>query len=107
VFSANPAGRCQTVSPAVPRIPSGGNAPTLTFNTSSPQARPAMAGKPIEIRLLSTNLILDDDPDSANFAVYFDDIQLTTTAVVSVPAAAWLFGSALGLIGVMRRKLHS
>ena len=27
--------------------------------------------------------------------------------VVPVPAAVWLFGSALGLMGVMRRKISS
>jgi hypothetical protein len=63
-----------------------------------------MAGKPIEIRLLSTSLILTDDPDSVNFAVYFDDIQLQTTAVVPAPGALWLFGSALGVMGWMKRK---
>jgi hypothetical protein len=29
------------------------------------------------------------------------------TSVVPVPAAVWLFGSALGLMGVMRRKINS
>lgn len=31
----------------------------------------------------------------------------TSSAVVPIPAAVWLFGSALGLMGVMRRKISS
>ena len=34
-----------------------------------------------------------------------DFITLTVTSVVPVPAPAWLFGSALGLLGWMRRKI--
>jgi hypothetical protein len=33
------------------------------------------------------------------------DFDMQMTAVVPTPAAAWLFGSALGVMGVMRRKL--
>lgn len=91
-------------------VTTGGTSPTpgddgFSLVTATGVATAAMAGKPIEIRLLSTNLMLVDDPDSTNFAVYFDDIQLETTAVVPVPAAFWLFGSALGVMGVMRRKI--
>jgi hypothetical protein len=90
-------------------VTTGGTSPVpadngFTLVTATGVATAAMAGKPIEIRLLSTSLILADDPDSTNFAVYFDDIQLQTTAVVPVPAAFWLFGSALGMIGWMKRK---
>jgi len=40
-------------------------------------------------------------------SVYFDweiGITVESIATVPVPAAAWLFGSALGLLGWMRRK---
>ena len=40
---------------------------------------------------------------SFNCNDYFRDIQFTPAAV-PVPAAVWLFGSALGLMGVTRRK---
>ena len=32
------------------------------------------------------------------------DFVFQTAAVVPVPAAVWLFGSALGLMGAMRRR---
>lgn len=64
----------------------------------------SMAGQPIEIRLYSSSLTLDDDPDSADRGVFFDDVRLTTTAPVPVPAAVWLFGSALAGLGWLRRK---
>jgi hypothetical protein len=35
------------------------------------------------------------------------DFVFETDAVVPVPPAVWLFGSALGLMGVMRRKISS
>jgi hypothetical protein len=38
-----------------------------------------------------------------------DIVRLSVEALapVPVPAAVWLFGSALGLMGVMRRKISS
>ncbi|MDH4022714.1 MAG: hypothetical protein OEV14_06280 [Gammaproteobacteria bacterium] len=63
-----------------------------------------MAGKATEIRLYYSAVTLDDDPDSSNRGVYFDVLQLATTAVVPIAPAFWLFGSALGALGWMRRK---
>ena len=37
----------------------------------------------------------------------FVQVQSDVEGVVPVPAAVWLFGSALGLVGVMRRKITS
>jgi hypothetical protein len=39
-------------------------------------------------------------------AIFLDDANLTA-AVVPVPAAVWLFGSALGLLGFVRRRMTS
>jgi hypothetical protein len=45
-------------------------------------------------------------PGWPNYAFVQKKLSLTVTAVstVPVPAAVWLFGSALGLFGFMRRK---
>ena len=89
---------------------SGGTSPTptddgFTLVTATVVADASMDGKPIEIRLGASSGILTDDPDSSNFQVFFDDVNLTTTAVVTVPSAIWLFGSGLlGLVGIARRK---
>jgi len=73
-----------------------------TFNAQV-QADPAIDGKAIEIRLeaflLDPPLVLD--PDRPDVQISFDNVQLQ---VVPVPAAVWLFGSALGLLGWMNRR---
>jgi len=88
---------------------SGGSSPvpaddSFTLVTATVVADASMAGKPIEIRMGSGGTLLADDPDSTDFAVFFDNLQLTTTAIVPVPAGAWLLGSALGLLGGLRRR---
>ncbi len=40
-------------------------------------------------------------------AIALDNVRIAAPAVVPVPAAVWLFGSALGVMGVMRRKISS
>lgn len=37
--------------------------------------------------------------------VIFQALGIVETTVIPVPAAAWLFGSALGLLGLLRRRL--
>ena len=36
----------------------------------------------------------------------FDQTATITVAAVPVPAAVWMFGSALGLLGFVRRRMH-
>lgn len=94
------AGSLKSTGGAAPSPPDDG----FTLVTATVVADASMHGQPIEIRMGSGGSLLADDPDSTDFAVYFDDLQLTTTAVVPVPAAAWLLGGALGLLGLMRRR---
>jgi amino acid transporter len=89
----------------------GGSSPVpaddgFTLVTATVVADASMDGKPIEIRMGSGGTLLVDDPDSTDFAVYFDDLHLTTTAVVPVPAGVWMLGSALGLLGGLRRRVR-
>ena len=42
---------------------------------------------------------LSESPTSTNFQTYY-----LTFAAIPVPAAVWLFGSALGLMGLARRR---
>jgi hypothetical protein len=70
----------------------GGSSPVpaddgFTLVTATVVADALMAGQPIVIRLYSSSLTLDDDPDGSDRGVFFDDVQLTTTAPVPVPAA--------------------
>lgn len=50
------------------------------------------------------NQINFKDTSSGNFIAFAAD-QVWSFTVVPVPAAAWLFVSALGLLGLMRRKV--
>ncbi len=43
--------------------------------------------------------------ETANNSNYFGDLTLGAATPVPVPAAVWLFGSALGLLGWMRRRV--
>ena len=55
---------------------------------------------------------VDGASSATPYAIYVDgfayeteaDTPITTFNVVPVPAAVWLFGSAIGFMGVMRRK---
>jgi hypothetical protein len=72
------------------------NLPNVAFGTPIPsQAGPA-ALSTIGIKL---DFLLTPG-DSASFTSVF----VVQPAIVPVPAAAWLFGSALGLVGVIRRR---
>lgn len=48
--------------------------------------------------------IVEGDSDGN---VIFQALGIVETTVIPVPAAAWLFGSALGLLGLLRRRLTS
>ena len=75
-----------------------GTAVTNTFSLFSA----AIAGTGSQLDLLITF-----DLDSGDEDIAFDDITLTgTPALVPVPAAFWLFGTALaGLVGFGRRRI--
>ena len=67
-------------------------------------------GLPDEWTLGKTAVVYEraSNPSGA-FSTIKSDLTLTSiaAAVVPIPAAVWLFGSALGLMGVMRRKISS
>ncbi len=75
------------------------NVPSLLFGAPIPSQPGPAALTNIGIRL---DFLLSAG-DSASFTSNF----VVLPAVVPVPAAVWLFGSALGLMGVMRRKVSS
>ena len=75
------------------------NLPNLAFGTPIPSQAGPPALSTIAIRL---DFLLTAG-DSASFTSNF----VVLPAVVPVPAAVWLFGSALGLMGVMRRKISA
>lgn len=56
-----------------------------------------------ELKIMRQVSLLANPPSFAN---YFQAYTLTYT-IVPVPAAVWLFGSALGLMAMVRRKLNS
>lgn len=61
---------------------------------------------------ISMSFVADGSQSTIEFAgtnsgwngFYIDNVDVS---VVPIPAAMWLFGSALGLMGVMRRKISS
>jgi hypothetical protein len=63
-----------------------------------------MFGAALGIRLYNQNLTLDVASGQPLSGIGFDNVQLSFSAV-PVPAAAWLFGTALlGLAGLNRRR---
>ncbi len=77
----------------------GGYAPYRQFLSSD--QLPLSALDPQVISLSFDNLYLTKfDPTTGAYS----NIFMNATAVVPVPPAVWLFGSALGLMGVARRK---
>jgi hypothetical protein len=55
----------------------------------------------VEAQILLLHIAIGGDG-----AIFLDDANLTA-AVIPVPAAVWLFGSALGLLGFVRRRMTS
>ena len=62
----------------------------------------SLSGGVLTMRLRKPLVLADPVPPTNSFLQYEFNFQ-----VVPVPAAVWLFGSALGLMGIMRRKVIS
>lgn len=68
------------------------------FSLSLALSDPALEGQILQFGFNTTATNFEDS------GVYYDNLNF---ALVPVPAAVWLFGSALGLLAVARRKLAS
>jgi len=71
------AGGAEKSSPDALPVPSDGE---FILASASVIADESMHGMPIQIGLGGFSLLLEDDPDSTERAVYFDNISLSTTA---------------------------
>lgn len=87
-------------SPSDPRIPADGQFSTIDALVT---ADASIDGKAIEIRfeafLVDPALIIDDASSSVQISL--DNVQLQ---IVPLPAAVYLFGSTLALLGWLRRR---
>ncbi|MBW7931056.1 MAG: VPLPA-CTERM sorting domain-containing protein [Gammaproteobacteria bacterium] len=70
---------------------------TLSFN-------PGFSGPANDMKLSITNTLTADTAGSGDYAFIHKKFVLQTLTTVPVPAAVWLLGSGLGLLGLLRRR---
>lgn len=87
----------KTLTAAIAASLGGGNTPGLVAGVES------LFGTPIAsfTGIYSTNPVLGTPTSLANPAAFQVNVELSQ---VPVPSAVWLFGSALGVMGWLRRK---
>lgn len=82
----------------------GSTGPHLWANTVSASPVGIFAGPGNDLSVEIANLLTADTAGAGDFAFIQKKFVLQTLTAVPVPAAAWLLGSGLGLLGLLRRR---
>lgn len=101
---------CPALGPCSPTGVGGLGTGTLggvSFTGTSFQSAVELAGGSYILDFIVYDKVFGDVPGGTGTAsdAFSVDLQFEPFAAVPVPAAVWLFGSALGLMGVVRRKI--